>query len=190
MADSFIFKKVKYNVLSGTNVCVAKSESHKKLDGDLVIPETIEKNGTTYHVVEMEDWCFAHSAIRSVSLPKGLKVIPYFAFFFIVKNWSRRIFPTRSILLDSLLLRAAPFFRTLLFRIPSRLSKTMRSVIQDSSMTKWPREAMFCFPGLCWLSIRKRRDILMCPKVQGSHVGTHLTVAPVSQPSPCRREFR
>ena len=81
MANSFIFKKVKYNVLSGTNVCVAKSESHKKLDGDLVIPETIEKNGTTYHVVEMEDWCFAHSAIRSVSLPKGLKVIPYFAFF-------------------------------------------------------------------------------------------------------------
>jgi len=80
MAASFTYKKVKYTILSKSTVCVAKSESHKKLEGDLVIPETIEKNGVTYRVVEMESWCFASSSISSVSLPKGLETIPFFAF--------------------------------------------------------------------------------------------------------------
>lgn len=80
MAGSFTYKKVKYNILSASTASVAASDSHKKLDGDLVIPETIDKNGTTYRVVEMEKECFHSSGIRSVELPKGLESIPSYAF--------------------------------------------------------------------------------------------------------------
>ena len=81
MAASFTHKKVKYTILSKSTVCVAESESHKKLEGDLVIPETIEKNAVTYRVVKMERWCFASSSISSVLLPKGLETIPSGAFY-------------------------------------------------------------------------------------------------------------
>lgn len=71
----FTFKKVKYEILDDKTIQVAKNE---KYIGPLVIPETIEKNDTTYKVVSIESGAFNGSGITSVDIPGSIKRIHSF----------------------------------------------------------------------------------------------------------------
>lgn len=66
-------QNVNYSVIDEANVCVAKNE---KVDGPLVIPETIENKGLTYKVTAIEPGAFSGCKITSLELPKTIKVIP------------------------------------------------------------------------------------------------------------------
>lgn len=77
MAGSFTYKKVKYNVLDEATVCVAKNE---KYAGSLEIPETIEKNGSSFRVTAIESGAFFNSGITSVDIPGSIKILSGSAF--------------------------------------------------------------------------------------------------------------
>lgn len=77
MAKSFTYKKVKYNVLDDSTVCVAENN---KYVGPLEIPETIEKNGSTYRVTSMAIGAFSNSGVTSVVIPGSIREISFNAF--------------------------------------------------------------------------------------------------------------
>ena len=71
MAKSFTYKKVNYEIIDGNSVRVS---NNKKYVGSLVIPETIEKNGTIYRVAEIDGYC-PWEGLTSVEFPGSIKKV-------------------------------------------------------------------------------------------------------------------
>ena len=75
---TFNYKKVKYGITGEDTVSVLEN---KTFSGNLVIPETIEKDGKNWRVTTMNPRAFAWSEVTSVSIPGSVKTVPYDAFF-------------------------------------------------------------------------------------------------------------
>lgn len=69
-----------YSITSDTTVSVAYHSTNWRLEGDIVIPQSVVHQGTTYTVTAIGDDAFEGSSITSVVLPATIEAIGYNAF--------------------------------------------------------------------------------------------------------------
>ena len=79
-------KTLYYNITSENTVAVTYysdiSDSNNYVNGDVVIPSTVEYNGTTYSVASIDSWAFDHCyLLTSVSIPNSVTAIGTGAFY-------------------------------------------------------------------------------------------------------------
>ena len=81
-AYDFIVDDIYYTVDSATaEATVVRNQRLPTYSGDVVIPETVTYEGTTYTVTAIGESAFSGSTIQSLSLPGTLKEIKNFAFY-------------------------------------------------------------------------------------------------------------
>jgi len=65
-----------YNISSSSEVAVtSKDDSYNCYNGEVVVPETVTNNGTTYTVTSVEKGIFANSTDLSLTLPGTVKLV-------------------------------------------------------------------------------------------------------------------
>ena len=81
-AYNFEVDGICYNI-NGSNVTVTyKSANYNSYSGDIVIPNSVTYNGTSYTVVSIGDWAFyGCSGLTSVSIPNSITSIGSSAFY-------------------------------------------------------------------------------------------------------------
>ena len=78
-------KTLYYNITSENTVAVTYysyiSDSNNYVNGDVVIPSTVEYNGTTYSVASIDSWAFDYCySLTTVTIPNSVTAIVDCAF--------------------------------------------------------------------------------------------------------------
>ncbi len=82
-ADNFVVDGICYNILSSDDKTVAVTKSYSSdYSGDVVIPETVTKEGIEYRVTAIGDGAFRYcDYLKSVTIPESITAIGDEAFF-------------------------------------------------------------------------------------------------------------
>ena len=80
--DAFMVDGIYYNITGNYELMVTyKDNNYNSYSGDVIIPETVIRDGITFTVTIIGNHAFSNcSELASVSLPKTIKVIGVYAF--------------------------------------------------------------------------------------------------------------
>ena len=78
-ADPVKIDGIYYNIIDDNNAEVTRNPN--KYSGDIIIPETMEYEGTKYSVTSIDNWAFSDcSGLTSIIIPKSMTSIGRYAF--------------------------------------------------------------------------------------------------------------
>ncbi len=79
--SQFDVSGIKYRIIDNVNMSVAVESNTNKYEGDILIPQTVIYNGTTYNVTTISEYAFADCiGMTSVTIPESVTSIEDYAF--------------------------------------------------------------------------------------------------------------